>query len=283
MELVEEFKLGKSQEQELCEDGYILTEDYLVVVDGATAKTGKKYAGVSSGKYLMELVIRLVKEFPSGLGKEVFFRKLEEGIQEDYKKQGWYEGVKGMRQDRPTVAVGVYTRESREIWLCGDVQVMLVGEGREEVYTNEKKVDKVTSEVRRMVNEIELALGNVTKEGLQERDVGRDYIRYLLENQTIFQNNTEFESELNYTALDGFNCDYESIKELKVADWVEGLVMATDGYPILRRTLRGTEKELRGLLEEDPLCIGKLLSTKGLEKGNNSYDDRLYVRLRLQG
>ena len=56
-------------------------------------------------------------------------------------------------------------------------------------------------------------------------------------------------------------------------------VLASDGYPTLLPTLRDTEKALAKQLTDDPQNIRSFVATKGLAEGNQSFDDRAYVRL----
>ena len=56
------------------------------------------------------------------------------------------------------------------------------------------------------------------------------------------------------------------------------MVLASDGYPKLFGTLEESEHYLQKVLAEDPLCISLNKQTKGLMVGNNSYDDRTFVR-----
>ena len=39
---------------------------------------------------------------------------------------------------------------------------------------------------------------------------------------------------------------------------------------------------LRDILEKDPLCIRLYKSTKGIKKGNCSFDDRAYLRIKIK-
>ena len=57
--------------------------------------------------------------------------------------------------------------------------------------------------------------------------------------------------------------------------------MASDGYPVLKETLEETEEALKIVLETDPLCFRQYKSAKGLQKGNNSFDDRTYIKFEL--
>ena len=56
------------------------------------------------------------------------------------------------------------------------------------------------------------------------------------------------------------------------------IILASDGYPYLENTLEASESKLKYILENDPLCYTLYKSTKGIQKGNVSFDDRSYVR-----
>jgi hypothetical protein len=57
------------------------------------------------------------------------------------------------------------------------------------------------------------------------------------------------------------------------------LVIASDGYPVIERSLARSEATLARLLAKDPWCVGELLGTKGVGPGQVSFDDRAYLRL----
>ena len=58
-------------------------------------------------------------------------------------------------------------------------------------------------------------------------------------------------------------------------------MLATDGYPFLCPTLAESEARLQQQRENDPLNIGDFKATKGFMKGNNSFDDRTYIRFQV--
>jgi len=64
---------------------------------------------------------------------------------------------------------------------------------------------------------------------------------------------------------------------------VTEVVLDSDGYLSPAPTLRDPEAELSASLAADPLRIGVHASTKAPPAGANSFDDRTYVRLRVQG
>ena len=53
--------------------------------------------------------------------------------------------------------------------------------------------------------------------------------------------------------------------------------MASDGYPVLFDSLSETENYLMQAVEDDSNCVYSLRGTKGIQPGNQSYDDRTYV------
>ena len=60
------------------------------------------------------------------------------------------------------------------------------------------------------------------------------------------------------------------------------VVLASDEYPQLCRTLEESEAKLREIIAEDPLCLGGgggKAGVKGIMEGMESFDDRSYVRV----
>jgi dGTP triphosphohydrolase len=82
---------------------------------------------------------------------------------------------------------------------------------------------------------------------------------------------------LTYEVLNGKNLRYDLIKTYKV-NTGDTVVLASDGYPVLKNTLEESENELKKVIKENPLCNKDYLSTKGVKKGNMSFDDRTYIK-----
>lgn len=59
---------------------------------------------------------------------------------------------------------------------------------------------------------------------------------------------------------------------------VSAVVLASDGYPFLKGTLKDSEEALHSLLASDPLLFREYRSPKAFLPANNSYDDRAYIR-----
>lgn len=283
MEIVEKYILGKDKDTSLCEDGITVTEDYVVVVDGATSKTGRLYKGKKSGRYLRDIILDGVKTLQGGLSLGDFIRQLEDYIVKQYKEDGVYDLVSKKEGERPSASIGVYSKIRKQVWLLGDVHTLfLYKDGKVKGYVeSNKKIDEVMSEARSLFNQIEVAKG-YKEEDLAVQDLGREYIRYLLENQQIFQNNLDFESEYNYTVLDGFKSDLTQIEVIDVFEDEGEIILATDGYNTLAPTLKETELILKEDLQRDPNCMYELRGTKGMNKENLSHDDRAYIRIKIK-
>ena len=58
------------------------------------------------------------------------------------------------------------------------------------------------------------------------------------------------------------------------------VVLTSDGYPVLKRTLKESEAELelKRILKADSDCCKVYHSAKGIKEGCVSFDDRTYIR-----
>lgn len=59
------------------------------------------------------------------------------------------------------------------------------------------------------------------------------------------------------------------------------VILFSDGYPFPAPCLRAAEEKLAAYLEKDPLCLGPPPQSKGVEPGHQSFDDRIWLRLRI--
>ena len=86
-----------------------------------------------------------------------------------------------------------------------------------------------------------------------------------------------------YPILDGFPVPDEGIRIEPIPKKTHTIILASDGYPILKESLESSEQALHQILEADPLLFRTYKATKGVQEGNLSYDDRAYMKLRLRG
>ena len=269
VKIIESFIKGKKNNKELCEDGLVITENYISIIDGVTSKGNTLWQNMTSGVYVKKLLINAINNMSPNLNAEDSILYLNTLIKEEYEKSNMYEYVKEHPEERLQANLIVFNISKNEIWMWGDCQALI----NKKLYHKEKKIDKILSEARSLFVDLELKNGK-TVEDIIKNDTGRKYILPLLK-QSIVYNNTIGEYGCN--VLDGFEIMPKSVIKIKVKENDE-IVLASDGYPVLKNSLKESEEKLLEILEKDPLLINIYKSTKGLQQGNISYDDRTYIK-----
>ncbi|OPZ76786.1 MAG: hypothetical protein BWY78_01261 [Alphaproteobacteria bacterium ADurb.Bin438] len=273
MEIIETYINSKSGKVELSEDEIFISNDFVAVIDGATSKGKFSFEDKTSGKVAAEVLKSALTNMPRDITGVKAIEFLSNYLSLFYKEQGIYDFLCENRHETPTAAIIIYSVALKELWLVGDCQAIIDGV----TYTNEKPIDLLVSEMRSMFIETELMKG-ATIEDLQEKDTGREFILPLLKRQYLFQN-SKSQSKYVYEAIDGFKINEKGIKIHKLNNPKE-IILSSDGYPKLFETLEKSEEYLEYVLKSDPLAYKIHKSTKGIVKGNISFDDRSYVRVR---
>ena len=83
---------------------------------------------------------------------------------------------------------------------------------------------------------------------------------------------------VTYAVIDGFPIPETKVPIILLDFQPWEIVLASDGYPWLAPTLEETEALLDKQRQNDPLNVGEFKATKAFVKGNNSFDDRSYIR-----
>jgi hypothetical protein len=269
VEVVEQFVQAKLGPPEQCEDGIVVTSDFAAVIDGATDKTGRRYDGMTGGRFAMltcsDALLSLEPDADAMQATAFLTGTLSRRLP-----------GRLTPRERPEAVLTVYSRARREIWQIGDVGFW--HSGIPEDYVNGRKlVDRYAADIRAAIIRVELASGSEPA-NLPGDDQGRRAISSLLASQADFRNNLAAR-ELAYPAIDGQAVPASLLIVHKVPDDVSQIVIASDGYPRIQPTLLGSEQVLARLLAIDPLCIEELRGTKGVLPGARSFDDRAYLRL----
>lgn len=288
MTLIEQQIVGKKS-PETCEDGIVVTNNHIAVIDGSTSKTSRRISpNISNGQFAAIQIQDVVSKMPADITLEAFCQLVTEcmataimqSCDADKEMLSHHTGKDISflsSEQRPAASAAIYSRYHQQVWLIGDCQCMTDGV----LFDNDKPAEAVNAAKRsrfiqqlfRDRNENYTPESPLTQE-LQQHDIGRDYIIDDIINSMQGANRT-------YAVIDGTSIYIKGVKVIDVANTQE-LVLATDGYPFLKSTLKDSEEALATLLHNDPLCINDYQATKGLMKGYHNFDDRTYIRILLR-
>ncbi|EFH85675.1 hypothetical protein [Ktedonobacter racemifer] len=271
----ERFLAAKTGIEQECEDIIYAGPHFVAVIDGATSKTPRRWDGQTGGRRGATVIRNAFASLPPNVTARQAVDQLTMALQQLYEQ---HKVVDIMQADPVQRAVASFIAVSffrREVWLVGDCQCLL----NQEHIVNTKEVDRITSLARSLFLEAEIAQGK-SLDQLRQEDTGRAFILPLLERQMLFQNNPSA-GQYWFPVLDGFHVPDEGIRVLPLPEDTTTIILASDGYPVLKETVASSEQALQDLLAEDPLLFRKYLSTKGVAAGNVSYDDRAYVKIRV--
>ena len=281
MKIIESKIVGKKS-QEACEDGMVITDDFIAVIDGSTSKTPKHLnPDMKNGRYAMMLISEYIREeLKTDASVDDFCQGVTAYIYNKvYEKLGVEERLKEHPEERLTASAILYSRTRNEVWMVGDCQAIIDGK----LYENGKPYEQEIA--RKRVELIE--------QGLSPAEARKQIEPLLIEAMLSGQNQT-------YTVIDGFPVYREGVKivalkvkpasssietsfqdHLKPVSSPNEVVLASDGYPFLKPTLADSEAALAYLIAHDPQCIHDFIATKGLVAGNKSFDDLTYIRFRV--
>lgn len=287
MKIIESSIIGKKS-QEVCEDGMVVTDDFIAVIDGSTSKTPKHLnPDMKNGRYAMMLISEYIREeLKADASVDDFCQGVTAYIyHKEYEKLGVEERLKEHPEERLTASAILYSRTRNEVWMVGDCQAIIDGK----LYENGKPYEQEIA--RKRVELIE--------QGLSPAEARKQIEPLLIEAMLSGQNQT-------YTVIDGFPIYREGVKVVSVSDSSSvqdsvpasdsvpcsdsasasdtipssssEIVLASDGYPFLKPTLAASEAALAEQIANDPQNIHSFIATKGIVEGNKSFDDRTYIR-----
>ena len=287
MDIIESSIIGKKS-PEACEDGMVVTDDFIAVIDGSTSKTPKHLnPDMKNGRYAMMLISEYIREeLKADASADDFCQGVTAYIYNKvYEKLGVEERLKEHPEERLTASAILYSRTRNEVWMVGDCQAIIDGK----LYENGKPYEQEIA--RKRVELIE--------QGLSPAEARKQIEPLLIKAMLSGQNQT-------YTVIDGFPIYREGVKVVSVSDSCSvqdtvpasdtvpcsdsvsasgtisvsssEIVLASDGYPFLEPTLAASEAALAEQIANDPQNIHSFIATKGIVEGNKSFDDRTYIR-----
>ncbi len=280
MIIAEQYVKGKRDEAS-CEDAIVVTTGFVAVIDGSTSKGLRRVdPDKSNGRYCMETVADYVRRMPDDISLDGFCEGVTRAIHDIYVAHGLTE--EGDQKplapvDRLCASAVIYSHKRQEVWMIGDCQCIVGGK----LHTNGKPSEAAIARKRAAAfNALAIRHPDMTDHGELVHDYARDSVLPDLVKAMDGENET-------YAVIDGYPIYRDGIKVIKVdgatragdkGDANADIVLATDGYPFLCATLEKSERKLKRQLDTDPYNIGEFKATKGLMRGNVSFDDRAYVR-----
>jgi hypothetical protein len=272
MKIIESNIIGKKS-QEACEDGLVMTDDFIAVIDGSTSKTPKHLSpDMKNGRYAMMLISEYIQqemkadatvdEFCEGITAYIYNKV--------YLPMGIEEQLRLHPEERLTASAIIYSNQKKEVWMVGDCQAIINGK----LYDNSKPYEQEIA-ARRVA---------LIQQGMTPAEARKSIEPLLIEAMLGGQNKC-------YAVIDGFPIYREGVRVVSLEEESstissfsecntssQEIVLASDGYPFLKPTLAESEAALAHLIAHDPQCIHDFIATKGLVAGNKSFDDRTYIR-----
>lgn len=266
IKIIEQTVVAKSPNRK-SEDGIVVAPDFVAVIDGSTSKTNLRYSLIrSNGRYAMQLIGRIISRMPKQSSLDQFLTLATTALRCHYKRKN-LPRLALHPEERLTASAIVYSRLRREIWMIGDCQCLIDGT----LFTNPKAYEQTLAQHRAALIR---QLSPEEQKKLTIRDTARETIIPEMIAAMQGQNKT-------YAVIDGFPVYRQGVRVLTLDFQPHQLVLASDGYPFLCHTLEESEARLRQQLNADPLNIQTFNATKGLLQGNNSFDDRAYIRFEV--
>lgn len=267
MKIIEQFICGKKDDPALCEDVIVTAADFMAVIDGATSKTCPNVAGVSGGRFAAQTAADAIRALSADIDGHSAIKQITQHLRAASAAHIDIEAA----GEKPACCLAIYSRARREIWRVGDIGVLLDGAA----HLLPKSIDDVTSTARAAMIEALLREGE-TVESLQADDKGRQFIFPLLQRQHLFANRADV-GDFGFGVMNGDSVP-EKFVDIISASGAQEIVMASDGYPFLCAALAQSEEKLAHVLRDDPLLYKLHRSTKGMQAGQVSFDDRSYLR-----
>lgn len=264
MLVIEQNIIGKHNQTD-CEDGIVVTDDFIAVIDGSTSKTAMRMnPDMKNGKFCMTVISDYIRQMAPDISLDDFCKEITRVIHNIYPKDD--SKLLNHPEERLCASAIIYSNKREEIWMIGDCQCIVNGTH----YNNGKPSEKIISSKRAEIFSEQLMLhSDMVVDGHITHDYARDAVLPALIASMQDENKT-------YAVIDGFPICREGVKV--ISDVKGNVVFASDGYPFLCSTLEKSEKKLKKQLDNDPFCINTFKATKGLMKGNVSFDDRAYIR-----
>ncbi len=268
--LIIEHLVASKQPGRMSEDMIAIAQHWAAVVDGATDATDATFNGLSGGRFAAEVLTGAL----IGLEADIDARTAIDALTQALASATALVTEADVDVRWPSAAITIVSPARRQIWRVGDGPILIDGA---EV-ASRSSFDDAAYSFRATINAALLASGRTLKD-IINNDPGRVASRPLHDLQQHLANTT---GQWSYGCINGRAVPDEHIEVFDLPAHEVEIVIASDGYHDVQTTLAGSESLLREQQTSDPAAIGELWRMgKALIPGNDSMDDRAYIRVRL--
>lgn len=216
---------------------------------------------MKNGRLAMILVSQFIQHMPPYISFEGFCLGITAFIRTEYEHRDLIGRMAEHPEERLTASAIIYSKAHHELWMAGDCQALVDGV----CYDNIKPYEETIACERVRL---------ISQQGYTPQEARRMIEPMLVESMKRGQN-------IQYAVIDGFPIHLPGVKKISISNAARQIVLATDGYPFLKATLKESEEALARQLKDDPQNLSSYIATKGLVEGNKSFDDRAYIRISL--
>ncbi len=269
--LIEKSITGKSSQRD-CEDGCFVSDGLVAVIDGGSPKGKLRWAeNKTSGWLAKELILKALRTADPSWPNEKIIGHVNAAL------TAQYGGDLGFFRENPheqlQAGIVFYNDARKQVVSYGDCPVLINGR----LFDHGKFIDVVSTGLRSFY--LRLADAGAIRVDPGDRDrFGREAIVDILRKQGFLANR---DRPFGFPVINGLELNDKLVIVHDVRPGDE-IVLASDGWPRLLPTLRASEKALREQLAADPECYLGFMAAKPRLPGNKSFDDRTYVRIRIE-
>jgi hypothetical protein len=241
---------------------------FIGVVDGSTWKPWES-ADKADGARIAEVVALTLESLPASTSAREAVDLITAAV------RSVWAGTEEPVARRPCATFAVLSVARRELWRVGDAWLVVDGEVLAPAARSlELAVARERADLLR-----KRLLSGASINDLLKDDPGRTAILPRLGELTRRRNATDGDA---FGAVDGSAVPNAYVEVIVLPANAHEVVIASDGYPHVTSTLAETEEALRDRVTRDPLMIEEPPATKGVRPGAISFDDRSFIRVKLQ-
>ncbi len=266
-EIIEQFSHGKISDNSYSEDRALISEHAYGVIDGSK---GPGYLEPDMIQVILDQAQKTICSLDPQVTPRILVDDLTANVL-DIKKQFGFSDI------RYTGAFGfvVYIPAKHEIWRVADCPFRYHGK----TYLNEIELEFIAARQRAVFIEAMSIRGMSQKEILASEEYANSFSTFFA---PLLDFANQRDHKYGFGSINGLEVPEKFIQVFNLPDNLEELVLTSDGYPVVHDNLEASEAALAQIIARDPFCIDENCTSKGLMLGQCSFDDRTYLRLKLQ-